>query len=270
MRNGESCPVRAQGGFTYMVVLALCVIIGLMLARAGELWQTAARRENERELLFIGGQFRDAIRRYYENSPGTGRYPRALSDLLLDKRFPNVRRYLRRIYVDPMTGTPDWGLVTGPEGIRGVYSKSTLKPFKTAGFDSDDSAFENAASYADWKFVHQAAPQPGAAGAPGAGVKSPPASGAVTTPTAPGVSLPPVVTAPPPPPPPPPPAPPPEQPRNEPCESERTADFQTCFSLQDRGASVAEIGACNTSAVRRYSACLAGRSPPALKVPPEN
>ena len=95
--------------------------------------------------------------------PGSQQYPQRLENLLADNRFPNVRRHLRRIYRDPMTGSTDWGLVRGPNGgIVGVYSTSTAQPLKTANFPKDYAAFAGAPSYRDWVF----APGGGAAGAP--------------------------------------------------------------------------------------------------------
>jgi len=107
-------------GFTYIGLLIAVVLLGIGLALVGEVWNTAVKRDRERELLFVGDQFRQAIGRYYESSPGVKQYPRKLEDLLEDKRFPVMKRYLRRIYLDPMTGKADWGLVM--QGIRSSAS----------------------------------------------------------------------------------------------------------------------------------------------------
>lgn len=147
---------RRQAGFTYLGVLFLVALVGLSLAAAGTVASLERRRENERELLFVGHQFRDAIRRYYESTPpGTRQYPPNLQALLQDPRVPAIRRHLRRIYADPVTGKAEWGLVEGPGGtVMGVYSLSAQAPLKIAGFDESDKDFEGAASYAGWKFVH--------------------------------------------------------------------------------------------------------------------
>jgi hypothetical protein len=67
---------------------------------------------------------------YFQRSPGTAkRYPARLGDLLEDRRFLSRQRYLRRIYVDPMTGKAEWGLVQAPQGgVMGVYSLAEGKP----------------------------------------------------------------------------------------------------------------------------------------------
>ncbi|MFY9316607.1 MAG: type II secretion system protein, partial [Burkholderiales bacterium] len=67
-------------------------------------------------------------------------------DLLEDKRYLTVQRYLRRVYADPITGKADWGLVPAPGGgIMGVYSTAAAKPVRDLG----------AASYRDWKFAYE-------------------------------------------------------------------------------------------------------------------
>ena len=147
-----------QRGFTYIALLLAVAVHGAVLAAAASVWHTAQKRERERELLFIGDQFRSAIRAYATTGPGTtGQLPRTLDDLLLDPRFPGARRHLRKLYVDPMTWKAEWGLVRTPDGhgILGVYSLSPGTPLKTANFRPADRALEGAASYSDWKFVYK-------------------------------------------------------------------------------------------------------------------
>ena len=54
-------------------MLFAVALIGILLAAAGQVWRTEALREKEKELLFVGEQFRQAIGSYYENSPGVPR-----------------------------------------------------------------------------------------------------------------------------------------------------------------------------------------------------
>ena len=61
---------HAEGGFTYLGVLFLIVVMGMALASAGELWSTSARRDRERQLLWVGTQYAQALRSYYRSSPG--------------------------------------------------------------------------------------------------------------------------------------------------------------------------------------------------------
>lgn len=157
---------RAQRGFTYLTGLFLVAMLGAGLALTSEVWETAAKREKEAELLFVGDQYRKAIERYYLSGPQR-QYPRALEDLLKDPRMPGTARYLRKLYADPLTGKADWGLVKGGDGgIAGVHSLSVETPLKIAGFRVRDADLEGARTYADWKFSHTATARPSAAPKP--------------------------------------------------------------------------------------------------------
>jgi type II secretory pathway pseudopilin PulG len=137
-------------------LLFVVAIMGLAMALAAQVWETNIRREKERELLFVGNQIRQAIGSYYAEMPdGVKRYPQRLENLLLDNRFPGVKRHLRRLYRDPVTGSAEWGVLLSDEGgIQGVYSLSSLAPLKRAGFDTTDMEFENKLRYSEWKFVY--------------------------------------------------------------------------------------------------------------------
>ncbi len=167
---------RAEAGYTYLMLLFGVAAMGLFTAIAAETWGTLAQRERERELLFAGNEYREALRRYYEAIPDAAqRYPAKLEDLLQDARFPGMRRHLRRIYPDPMTGQADWVLLRQGAHIVGLHSRATGKPFKQGGFEKRDADFAGAASYADWIFaaatlpagVQTGAVTPGMAGASG-------------------------------------------------------------------------------------------------------
>ena len=136
-----------------MVLVAVAVLsLASLIPMRSE--RQAVQRERERELLFIGNQFREAIASYAAATPGgVSQFPKTFSDLLEDKRFPNIRRHLRRVYADPMTGAPDWTLLMEQGAIVGVASRSTRLPLKRGNFASSDREFANAASYADWKFL---------------------------------------------------------------------------------------------------------------------
>lgn len=140
-------------GYTYVVVLIWIALAGVGLALTGSLWSTTAQREREEELLFIGDEFRRAITSYYESSPGVQRFPTTLSALVRDERYPVVRRHLRKIYVDPMTGKPEWGLVRQAEGgIVAVHSMSDGHPLRTGNFTGAREAFAGKRKYSEWVF----------------------------------------------------------------------------------------------------------------------
>ncbi|UCO97544.1 type II secretion system protein [Metapseudomonas lalkuanensis] len=151
MRTGEQ-------GFTYLGVLLLVMLMGMALAGAGQLWSTASQRARERDLLWVGSQYAQALRSYYRASNGVSQYPAALEDLLEDNRFPQAMRHLRRLYPDPVTGSLDWGLIHSFDGrIAGVYSQSRQRPLKQAHFPAQWVEFEGMGSYAEWRFVAEKA-----------------------------------------------------------------------------------------------------------------
>jgi type II secretory pathway pseudopilin PulG len=151
-------------GFTYVGLLFFVALMGAALVAVAQVWHVQVQRDKEAELLFVGDQFRRAISLYYERAPGGGRtYPRQIEDLLQDPRYPNVQRYLRRMYVDPMTGKPEWGIIKTPDGsIIGVYSLSEDMPIKNAGFTGPNAGFVDAVTYREWKFAYLPADASGA------------------------------------------------------------------------------------------------------------
>lgn len=148
---------RYASGITYIGVLVLVAIMGILAAATADLWHTERKREAEAELLFVGNQYRQAIGRYYDQSPN-GRvktFPRSLQDLLQDPRTPGTKRYLRKLFPDPITGSEDWGLVKGPAGeIMGVFSLSEEMPIKMANFRRADASLEDKQKYSEWVFVY--------------------------------------------------------------------------------------------------------------------
>jgi type II secretory pathway pseudopilin PulG len=150
-RTPQFSKPHASAGFTYIGLLLAVVLMGLALSAVGTVWHTMAQREREKELLFIGHEIQAAIAAYYQ----AGRqFPQELNDLVEDKRWPEHRHFLRRLYADPMTGQADWTLVrTASVGITGVACSSSAVPIKKSGFRPEDEAFADAETYQDWKFV---------------------------------------------------------------------------------------------------------------------
>ncbi len=146
---------RRQCGVTYLGLLFAVALAGIALAGTGALWSLESRRDKERELLFIGEEYRRAIASYYDKGPnGVREYPQKLEDLLQDKRFPMPVHHLRRLYRDPMTNSMDWELLRLQGRISGIASRAPGKPIKVAGFGAQQEGFESAASYQGWQFTH--------------------------------------------------------------------------------------------------------------------
>jgi type II secretory pathway pseudopilin PulG len=167
----RSTPGEAQRGVTYLVLLLAIALVSGVLAASSAVWSQVQRRERERQLLWVGEQFRVALMAYA--AAGDGRYPQRLEDLLEDPRSQARRRHLRRIYDDPMTRGTDWAFERDPRGgIVAVHSRATQAPIKRAGFGPEFAHFEQARSYADWVFaaaptlLRPPVPAPRAASAP--------------------------------------------------------------------------------------------------------
>ena len=145
------CPLPAARwkgsprGMIYPVLLVSILIIGIATAGAAQLWSTQIKREKEAELLFRLGELRRAIAGYRADH---NRLPKELKDLLEDRTQLQTRRYLRRLYTDPMTGKADWNLDLLMDrdgtvaGIRDVRSRAEGTPLKVLA--------EGKTSYKDW------------------------------------------------------------------------------------------------------------------------
>lgn len=155
-------PAAARGsrGFTYLGVLFIIAVLGLTGAAASTLWSFQDQRQREKELLFIGRQFQDALASYRHAQPanagaGSDRpsdRPSRLEDLLRDPRVPFVRRHLRQVYVDPFTGRAEWGLVRdAQQRIVGIHSLSARAPIRRARLGVV-GVNGQARSYRDWVF----------------------------------------------------------------------------------------------------------------------
>lgn len=169
-----SCKQRKQAaltrarstGFAYVLLLITVATLGMLSAASLSLGAQITRRDAERELLAIGAEFEQALRSYggiaanAEAATG-GRGPRTLEELLKDPRSLSVKRHLRQIYADPLTGRNEWGLVKEPGGsIVGIYSIAEGVPIQRAGFEPAKTSFENAESYAAWVFGFPGANRP--------------------------------------------------------------------------------------------------------------
>ena len=118
--------LRAERGFTYVLLLFSVALMGAALAALGTQWQLAGQREREAELLFRGLQIRDALQRFNALTPsGTLGLPLTLDELLVDRRGLEPRFHLRRLYADPFSGQADWALLREADGgIVGLHSRS--------------------------------------------------------------------------------------------------------------------------------------------------
>jgi len=142
-------------------LLAAVAILSGLAASAVSTGAAIGRRAAEEELLAIGEDFERALRSYAGRSAVSataslapaGSGPRDLEELLRDPRATTVRRHLRRIPVDPLSGQAQWGIVRDPHGvIVGLHSLAPGRPLRRTGFTAAQAHFEEADSYAQWIF----------------------------------------------------------------------------------------------------------------------
>jgi type II secretory pathway pseudopilin PulG len=158
-------PLRRHHGFTYLSVIILVAIIGLVSAATLKMGAVIQRSKAEEQLLDIGAAFSDALQSYADATPaGMPPQPPSLKELLKDPRSTNVRRHLRQIYPDPMTGKAEWGIVyLGDKvGVLAVYSLSDAKPVKIGNFPQPFVGMEGKQKISEWRFA--ATGKPGAPG----------------------------------------------------------------------------------------------------------
>ncbi len=100
--------MKRNEGYTIVMLLIAAFILALGLLVAVPVWQTQIQRENEEELIFRGKQYVEAIRLYQRKNPG--QFPKTLQELY-------EKRYLRRLYPDPMTKTGKWDVILQQERL---------------------------------------------------------------------------------------------------------------------------------------------------------
>lgn len=139
-------------GYTFPLMLIIVAAMALGASRLELAQSYRTKRDKEEELLFRGLAYMRAIKAYYAKN---SRYPRKLNDLA-DDRDSSKPRFIRQIYKDPMTGR-DFKPILGEAGaITGVVSASRDMPFRKVEFDKELQGFDEAKTYADWKFEAKA------------------------------------------------------------------------------------------------------------------
>jgi general secretion pathway protein G len=134
---------RATRGFTLIELIVATTILVVLTTLAIPLARVTIKREKERELRRDLWMLRDAIDRYkdaadrgaFQTKVGSENYPPDLDTLVkgIDVQGKKLK-FLRRIPLDPMTGTTEWGLRSmqdepdsdswGEQNVFDVYTKS--------------------------------------------------------------------------------------------------------------------------------------------------
>lgn len=145
-----------DSGFSVLWMMVIIFLLTFIIGHWAQNYMKIQQREKEVELLRIGLIYREAIQKYYTNSPiGISSYPEHLSDLVLDPRVTDrVVRYIRKVEKDPLTGQ-DFILIKNKNNqIIGLHSPSNIKPLQQE-FASEFSFLNRKEAYTDWKFIIQ-------------------------------------------------------------------------------------------------------------------
>lgn len=147
---------RPCAGFTYLALLIVLGLMALTSTTTVQLGTRFSRAAAEDELIETGMAYRAALLSYAQATPmGMQRRPARLEDLLKDPRYPAMRRHLRKLYVDPITGKASWAIVYAKDGsgIMGVYSLSDEAITAKRVVSPEVAGQEQAQFYRDWKFL---------------------------------------------------------------------------------------------------------------------
>jgi general secretion pathway protein G len=134
---------RPERGFTLLELIIATAILAILTMMALPLARVTIKREKEKQLRQALWEMRDAIDRYKEAADrgafrtkvDTQNYPPDLETLVKGEDVQGKKvRFLRKIPIDPMSGTTEWGLRSmqddpesdsfGGQSVFDVYTKS--------------------------------------------------------------------------------------------------------------------------------------------------
>jgi general secretion pathway protein G len=135
---------KHEHGLTLVELIVTVTILSILASAAVPVTMFTIKREKERELRHDLWQMRDAIDHYkdaadmhaFQTKVDSQNYPPDLDTLVTGVEVQGKKvKFLRRIPVDPMTGTAEWGMRSmqddpdsesfGGQSVFDVYSKST-------------------------------------------------------------------------------------------------------------------------------------------------
>ena len=139
----------SQSGFSFVELIVVCTILVTLTATVFPIAKFTVKRQKELELRYNLRMMRNAIDEYKRFSEaglldlqqclGCDGYPEDLENLTEAQSLSNhppdvIKRFMRRIPIDPMTGEAEWGRRSyqddpdtdswGGENVYDVYSLS--------------------------------------------------------------------------------------------------------------------------------------------------
>lgn len=140
-------------GFTFVELVVATAVMMILASAAMPIVRVSVRRQKEAELRYTLREMRKAIDQFKQDADvgrlaaheltfGGENYPSSLDQLVEGVTYANdasgrKKKYLRRVPLDPITGTADWGLrsytdkpdalVWGGTSVFDIYSKADGK-----------------------------------------------------------------------------------------------------------------------------------------------
>ena len=143
-------------GFIMVAMLISIAVAAIWMSAALPSWRQQAIREKEAELVFRGEQYARAIYLYREKNNGA--FPQSVDQLV-------QQRYLRKKYLDPITGKeflPVAGLAPGQGGRGGgaqPFASAGITGVRSTSNDESIKIYRQQSTYSQWDFDWPAAAQ---------------------------------------------------------------------------------------------------------------
>ncbi len=148
-RSAAAAQRQQQRGYSMVELVVVCTILVSLTAATFPIAKFTIKRQKETELRYVLRMMRNAIDEYKRYSEaglldlqqclGCDGYPEEMELLTEPQSLTNhppdvVKRFMRRIPIDPMTGEAEWGMRSyqddpesdswGGENVYDVYSLS--------------------------------------------------------------------------------------------------------------------------------------------------
>lgn len=116
-------------GLSLLILLIMLSVMEIFLLISYIPWRTVIKRELEKELIFRGNQYVEAIRIYQMKNPG--RFPSKLEELF-------EKKFIRKLYKDPISLDGKWDIIVPssqitPGSERGGIQKIVIIPHELIG-----------------------------------------------------------------------------------------------------------------------------------------
>ncbi|TEU05555.1 MAG: type II secretion system protein [Candidatus Aminicenantes bacterium] len=94
--------MHRKEGYVLIILLIAIFVMSIGLLVAIPVWETQIQREKEKELIFRGKQYVEAIRLFQTKHPGS--FPKSFDELVEEK-------CIRKLFPDPMTKDGEWNII---------------------------------------------------------------------------------------------------------------------------------------------------------------